>query len=132
MPRRFDDEDDEDDRPIRRRRRGGEGDEDDNEEDDGPRRRRREGDATGGLIPYKNAKALAAYYCAIFSLIPCVGAVLGPIAVVLGFLGLKHANQYPEASGKAHAYVGVILGGLTALLNIGGPIVLIVVGAMAK
>ena len=111
MPRRRDDED-EDDRPIRRRRYEPEDDSDDDE----PRpRRRRDGDATGGVIPYKNGTALAAYYCGVFSLIPCLGAVLGPIAVVLGFLGLGYAKRYPETKGTAHAVVGIVFGGLVTL-----------------
>ena len=35
------------------------------------------GDATGGIIPYKNPPALIAYYCGIFSLLPCIGLVAG-------------------------------------------------------
>jgi len=31
------------------------------------------GDNTGGLIPYKNPKALIAYYLGIFSLFPLLG-----------------------------------------------------------
>jgi hypothetical protein len=86
----------------------------DDEEYDRPRRRRQppEGDATGGLIPYKNAKALTAYYLGVFSLIPCLGIILGPIAIILGFLGLAHAKKHPEARGQAHAIVGIVLGGL--------------------
>jgi hypothetical protein len=114
------------DRPRRRR------DEDDDYEDDRPKRRRRRelGDATGGLIPYKNSKALTAYYCGVFSLIPCVGAVLGPIALVLGILGLNYAKEHPRAKGQAHAIVGIVLGGLTGLGNIGG-IIALAVGAAA-
>ncbi len=110
--------DDDDDRPRARRR----SDEDDYEdpEDRRARRRRGEGDATGGLIPYKNAKALASYYCGVFALIPCVGLILGPIAVVLGFLGLAHANKLPESKGKAHAIVGIVLGVFVTLAHVGG------------
>ena len=124
------DDDFEDDRPRRRA-----DEEDYDEEDDRPRRRRRreeEGDATGGLIPYKNGKALAAYYTGVFSLIPCLGAILGPIAVVLGIMGLKYAKQHPKASGQAHAVVGIVLGGLTGLGNIGAVIAIAVAAATAK
>lgn len=31
----------------------------------------REGDSTGGVIPYKNMPALIAYYCGVFSILPC-------------------------------------------------------------
>jgi hypothetical protein len=132
MPRDRDDVDDDDDRPVRRpRRRRDEDDYDD--DDDRPRRRRRdEGDATGGLIPYKNGKALASYYCGVFALIPCVGAILGPIAIILGFLGLSYAKKYPEAKGQAHAIVGIVLGVLTALAYIVGPIVLLALGYLGS
>lgn len=98
----------------RRREEDYDDDYEDEEEYDRPRRRRRppEGDATGGLIPYKNAKALSAYYLGVFSLIPCLGLILGPIAIILGFLGLGYAKKHPEARGQAHAIVGIVLGGL--------------------
>ena len=108
----------------------------DDDYEDRPRRGRRryddEPDATGGVIPYKNAMALTAYYLSVFSLIPCAGALLGPAAVICGCLGLIHANKHPAASGKAHAIVGIVLGGITGLLNIGGPIVLIAIGAISS
>ena len=69
----------------------------------------------GGLIPYKNAKALWAYYLGIFSLIPCIGVPLGIAALVLGVKGLKYAELHPEAKGKGHSWTGIILGGLCAL-----------------
>ena len=123
-PRRSRDEDE----PHPRRRR------DDDDFDDQPRVRRRdeeEGDVTGGLIPYKNGKALMSYYCGVFSLIPCLGALLGPIAVLLGFLGFSYANKHPRASGKAHAIVGIVLGLLTTLGHL-GVIILIAIGALSK
>ena len=92
-------EDDEDDRPRRKRRRQ----RDDDEE---------EGDATGGLIPYKNAKALLAYYIGIFGFfLPLAGGI---IAIWLGFQGLKYAREHPKARGQAHAIIGII-GGIFAV-----------------
>jgi len=67
------------------------------------------------VVPYKNTQALAAYYCAVFALIPCVGIILGYVALVLGILGLKYAKAHPEAHGKVHAWIGVILGGLCGI-----------------
>ncbi|MCX7701945.1 MAG: hypothetical protein N2039_13795, partial [Gemmataceae bacterium] len=89
-------------RPARRRR--DEGDDEDQER----------GDATGGLIPYKNPQALGAYYCGIFSLIPCLGLILGPIALILGVLGLRYRSMHPTAAGGPHALVGIILGSLAS------------------
>ena len=107
MPRDSDDEDD--DRPRRRRRPR---DDDEDEEDERPRHRRRDekGDATGGLIPYKNSQALIAYYCGVFSLIPGLGCVLGIVAVVLGVMGLQYAKKNPKAKGTGHAITGIVLG----------------------
>lgn len=69
----------------------------------------------GGLIPYKNAQALWAYYLGIFSLLPCIGIPLGVTALILGIRGLNYANLHPEVRGKAHAWTGIILGGICAV-----------------
>jgi len=108
-------EDEEDDRPRRRRR------EEDDDDDDRPRRRRRRNDDDGmsTLIPYKNSKALAAYYCGVFALIPCVGMILGPIALIFGILGLKYVKRRPDAHGTGHAWAGIILGSLVILGHLG-------------
>ena len=83
------------------------------------------------VIPYKNTQALAAYYCAVFALIPCVGIILGFVALVLGILGLKYAKAHPEAHGKVHAWIGIILGGLCGIgytLLIAIPLVMAMMG----
>jgi hypothetical protein len=72
------------------------------------------GDSLGGMIPYRNPSALWAYYLGIFSLLPCFP--LGIVAVVLGFKGLKLANERPLAHGRVHAWIGIVLGGLCGLL----------------
>ena len=87
-------------------------------------------DTFSGLIPYKNSHALAAYYFGIFSLIPCVGIPLGITALILGILGLKHANEHPEAKGKVHAWVGVVLGALTTVVYILIIVISIIIGAL--
>lgn len=73
-----------------------------------------QGDATGGLIPYKNPPALTAYYLGVFSLIPLLGAILGPAAVIMGMLGLRKRKSHPQCRGAGHAWVGILLGGLSA------------------
>ncbi len=78
-------------------------------------------DPTGGLdqlIPFKNSKALISYYLGIFSLIPFIGLVLAIPAIILGKIGLKFEAQHPEAKGKIHATVGIILGILVIIGNI--------------
>jgi len=67
--------------------------------------------ALGGLIPYKNSYALIAYYLGIFSIIPLFGIFLGITAFILGLKGLQFAKKNPEAKGKAHAWVGILVGG---------------------
>jgi ribosomal protein S27E len=62
------------------------------------------------LVPYKNASAVWAYYLGVFSLIPCFGVFLAIAAIVMGFLGLGNASKHPEAKGKVHAWVGILLG----------------------
>ncbi len=82
------------------------------------------GDATGGVIPYKNVPALMAYYCAIFSLIPCFGFVLGAVALVLGIVGLLRYKKTPQVSGVVHAWIGILLGGLIFLLHVAAAVFL--------
>ena len=73
-----------------------------------------EGDATGGIIPYKNAPALIAYYLGVFSIIPCFP--LGIAAFILGIMGLKKAKENPKVRGQVHAWIGIVAGGLFGLL----------------
>jgi hypothetical protein len=123
------DDDRDDDRPRRPAR------DDDRDDDDRPRRRRRrdyDPDPTGGLIPLRNGMALAAYYCGVFSFIPCFGLILGPLALTFGFIGLGKANRHPEAKGKGHSIAGIVCGGLTTLGNIGAIIYVVVIAATSK
>ena len=66
--------------------------------------------AMAAVVPYKNPKALIAYYLAIFSLIPCVGLPLGIAALILGVGGLKVVRSHPNVHGQVHAWIGIILG----------------------
>ena len=119
---------DDEKRPRRARR------EDDEEEEERPRRRRirrdEEDDDGGGmnsLIPYKNPKALIAYYLGVFALIPCVGVLLGVASIVLGVLGLKYRTTHPTAGGTGHAWAGIILGSLVLLGHVVAGIVIAVI-----
>ena len=75
-------------------------------------------DATGGVIPYKNVPSLIGYYLAVFSLIPILGLLLGPAAVILGIIGFRGYLRKPEKRGHIHAWVAIILGTLTTAGNI--------------
>jgi hypothetical protein len=70
------------------------------------------------LIPTKNPQALLSYYIGLFSLLPCVGAVMGPAAIWLGAIGLAQVKQNPRLHGKGHAITGIICGTIFGLLNI--------------
>ncbi|MEW4565730.1 DUF4190 domain-containing protein [Bremerella sp. JC770] len=76
------------------------------------------GDGTGGLIPYKNPAALAAYYLAIVGLFPVIGIFASIPAFVLGIMGLRKKAQNPAVKGSVHAWIGIILGGLATLVNL--------------
>ena len=89
------------------------------------------GDATGGIIPYKNPSALIAYYCAVFSLIPFIGIAVGIPGIILGVRGLRKRKANPSIGGAVHAWIGIILGGLMTLLW-GGLIALMLVGVMSR
>ncbi|HEX5043767.1 MAG TPA: hypothetical protein VFV75_12725 [Candidatus Polarisedimenticolaceae bacterium] len=75
--------------------------------------------AVGRMIPTGNPAALTAYYLGIFALVPFLGALLGPLALVLGIKGLKAAPRVPGQVGKVHARIGLVLGILTTLANWG-------------
>lgn len=75
-----------------------------------------QGDATGGIIPYKNPKALIAYYLGIFSGFPVIGFFLGIPAVVLGIMGLRDRNRNPAIKGSIHAGIGIGCGAIFTLV----------------
>lgn len=73
-------------------------------------------DATGGIIPYKNPKALMAYYLGIFSGLPLIGLPLGIAAFVLGIKGLQERSRNPAIKGSIHAGIGIGCGGFFTIL----------------
>ena len=60
-----------------------------------------------------------AYYFGVFALIPFLGFFLAIAAIVLGIVGLRAASQNPQAHGRAHAWVGIVLGVLVFAGHIG-------------
>ena len=73
-----------------------------------------EGDATGGVIPYKNKQALIGYYmsCAglLIMCIPILGFIYGAVVMALGIKGLKNAKENPAVKGKVHCWIAIIGG----------------------
>lgn len=76
------------------------------------------GDATGGVIPYKNPPALIAYYCSMLALLPFLGFPFAVAAVILGPIGLKRYARNPAIKGKVHARIGIVLGWVSLLFQI--------------
>lgn len=77
-----------------------------------------EGDNTGGLIPYKNPKALVAYYTGIFLSPFCIiGLPLGIVPIVFGILGLRERKKKPAIKGSAHAWIGIVLGSISVFMT---------------
>jgi hypothetical protein len=78
-----------------------------------------QGDDTGGVIPYKNPHALAAYYIGILTILCCVTPLpLGLLPLYLGVVGLKKRRENPIIKGSVHAWIGIVLGGLSALCSV--------------
>lgn len=78
-----------------------------------------QGDATGGVIPYKNPHALIAYYSGIFGLFCCFTPLpLGIIPVVLGIMGLQRRARNPIIKGSVHAWIGIVLGSISTIVSL--------------
>lgn len=90
-----------------------------------------EGDATGGVIPYKNPKALVSYYLGILSGLPIIGFPLGVIAFILGIMGLRDRRRNPAIKGSIHAGIGIGCGGFFALFW-GAILVIIIIGVSSE
>ena len=106
----------------------------DDVDEDRPRRRRpsQADEAISTVIPFRNGMALAGYYLGVFSLIPCLGAILGPLALTFGILGFRYVKKNPEAKGTGHAITAIVLGGLTTLGHVAVIVALMVVAARAR
>ena len=67
-----------------------------------------QGDATGGLIPYKNKCALIGYYVSYVGIfVPVIGGIA---SVVLGIMGLIAKKKNPAVSGTFHAIWAIVVG----------------------
>ena len=71
-------------------------------------------------IQSSNRLATAAYHCSLWAIIPFVGLILGPLAVVLGLLGRRSERQQPTEGGAALANAAMVLGGATLATNWAG------------
>jgi hypothetical protein len=113
-----DDDDDVEERPRRKRRRKYEDeDQDQDDYDDDDRFVKKHRGA--------NMFALASYYCGVFALIPGLGCLLAPAAIILAIVGFIK-SQSLGGKGLAHSITGAVLGFVVA------PVVWVVVFFIVK
>jgi hypothetical protein len=62
------------------------------------------------FLPDGNPNARRAYLCAILGLVPGLGLVFGPLAIVFGILGRRAALRDEFHRGLGHAWVSRVLG----------------------
>ncbi len=87
-----------------------------------PEQRRPEASALDAVLP-TNPLAAISCWLGIFSLLLCgLGVVLGPIAIGLGWWGLKkwkgQESVYGAKASAARAWIGIVSGVLGTLLSI--------------
>jgi hypothetical protein len=68
----------------------------------------------------RQAGALRAYRCGVFSLIPLAGLVLGPAAIVLAVMAWREGRRDPAAKGNGYVVAALALGLATLLCNAAG------------
>src|SRR5262249_43785181 len=72
-------------------------------------------------IPFDNPPACAAYACGLLGLVPVLGLLLGPVAIISGVVGLRRFNRNPAVRGRGHSLiVGIWMGGIEVLVNVVG------------
>ena len=67
-----------------------------------------------------NRPAVRAYRLAVLSMVPGLGLLLGPAAVVLGAVARRRGRAEPDFTAKGPATAAVLLGAATALTNWAG------------
>lgn len=95
-----------------------------------PPRRPEAASPLDAIIP-TNPMAAVSCYLGIVSMILCIlGPLLGPIAVLLGVLGLKKWNVQESAYGKTtstiRAWIGIVTGVLGTLIGIFAIVMIII------
>jgi hypothetical protein len=79
-----------------------------------------------------NGTANSAYTFGLISLVPCLGAVFGPLAVVLGLMGLSFARRTPDAGGRGRARSGIWFGCLGCFITYGLPAIFVLLAYLAR
>ena len=74
-------------------------------------------DVMATLIPWRNSCALIGYYLGMFGLIPILGSILSPVAIVLGILGIVHWKKNHQSHGLVHAIVAILCGVIGVVIS---------------
>ena len=74
----------------------------------------------GDFTPRRNPAAVKSYAFSLYGLVPVLGLILGPIAIVLGILGHRRHRRDPSIKGRNFAAAGIIIGSLTVVTNVAG------------
>ena len=72
------------------------------------------------FLPDGNPNARRAYLCAVVGLIPGLGVLLGPFAILFGVLGRRAALRDEFRRGLGHAYVSRVLGAVEFIFGAAG------------
>jgi hypothetical protein len=72
------------------------------------------------FLPDGNPNARRAYLCAIIGLVPGLGVLFGPLAIIFGVLGRRAALRDEVHRGLGHAWVSRILGAIEFVCGAAG------------
>jgi hypothetical protein len=72
------------------------------------------------------APAARAYRCAVYSLIPLAGLLLGPLAIVLALRAWREGRRDEEARGSGYVVAALALGLATMLCNGAGVALMVI------
>ena len=78
----------------------------------------------------KNGAANSAYVMGLISLVPFIGAVLGPVAIFIGLSGLSFARTHRDAGGKEKAKSGIWFGIVACLVNFAVPAIVLIIARL--
>lgn len=71
-------------------------------------------------VPVATGWGPFAFRCSVWGLIPIVGALLGPTAVVIGLCVYRRGVADQESSGNGQAFAAIVMGGIETVTNWAG------------
>ena len=87
-----------------------------------PRRREIDDDDRdfGDITPWKNPAALYGYRLGVIGLVPVLGMVLGPVAIVLGAISIWKYRTDNSVGGYSQSHAALVLGLIETAFNAAG------------